>query len=117
MSQGELLRKAKVIGRTKDGNRDVICSYDHNHFLNTLTYDVEFSYVEIKEYSVNVIAKNVYSQVDEDGYNARILDSIADCRKCSNVVDESDMCLRTKSTCTCLRHTAFSLSLLILWKN
>ena len=38
LPQGELLRKAKVIGRTKDGNGDVIGSYDPNPFLNALTY-------------------------------------------------------------------------------
>ena len=61
LPQGELLRKAKVVGRTKDGNGDVAGSYDHNPFLNALTYDVEFSDGEINEYSANVIAENMCS--------------------------------------------------------
>ena len=40
LPQGELLRKAKVIGRTKDGNGDVAGSCEPNAFLNTLTYNV-----------------------------------------------------------------------------
>ena len=54
LPQGELLRKAKVIGRTKDGNGDIAGSYDPNLFLNALTYDFEFSDCEIKECFTNV---------------------------------------------------------------
>ena len=61
LPQGELLRKEKIIGRTKDGNGDVAGSYDPNLFLNTLTYDVEFSDGEIKEYSANMIVENMHS--------------------------------------------------------
>ena len=60
LPQEELLRKAKVIGQTKDGNGDIADSYDANPFLNTLTYDVEFSDSNIKEYSANVIVENIY---------------------------------------------------------
>ena len=49
LPQGELLRKAKVVSRSKDGNGDIKGSYDPNTFLNTLTYDVEFPDGEIKE--------------------------------------------------------------------
>ena len=100
LPQGELLRKEKVIGRTKDGNGDLAGSCDPNPFLNALTYDGE-----IKEHSANVIAENMYSQVDENGCNAQMFDSIVDYRKDSNAVDKSDMHLRTKSGQQRLRHT------------
>ena len=48
MSQGEILRKTKVVGLTKDVNGDVTGSHDPNLFLNTLTYDVDLSDGEIK---------------------------------------------------------------------
>ena len=112
-----MLRKAKIIGRTKDGNGDVAGSHDPNPFLNTLTYDVEFSDGDIKEYSANVIAENMYSQVDENGCNTQMFDSIVDYRKDSNAVDKSDTRLRTKSGQQFLHHTTSSWSLFILWKN
>ena len=117
LPQGELLRKATVIGQTKDGNVDLTVSHDPNPFLNTLTYDVDFSDGEIKEHSANVIAENMCSQVDEDGCNIQKLDSIVDHSKDINVVDKSDMRLHTKSGQQHLRHTASGWSLLILWKN
>ena len=56
---GESLRNAKVIGRSKDHNGNMVGSYSEN-----LIYDVEFQDGEIREYAANVIAENKYSQVD-----------------------------------------------------
>ena len=72
-------------------------SCDKNFFLKTFTYDVEFPDGDIKECSANVIAENVCSQVDEDGSNTQILDSIVDCRKDSNAFDKAYTRLRAKS--------------------
>ena len=71
-------------------------SYDTNIFLNTLTYDIEFSDGDIKEWSANVIAENMHSQVDEDGRNIQILDSIVDYRKDTNALHKTDARTRTK---------------------
>ena len=78
LPQGKLLQKAKVIGRTKDGDIDVAGSHDPNAFFNALTYDVEFSDGEIKDHSANVIDENTCSQVDEDDCNIQILDYVVD---------------------------------------
>ena len=61
LPQGEEMRNAKVIGRSKDSDGEVIGTYDENPFLNTIIYDVEFPDGEIKEYAANVIAENMYS--------------------------------------------------------
>ena len=58
--QRELIKKATVVGRTKDGNGDVTGSYDPNTFLNTFTCDAEFSYSEIKEHSANAVTENMH---------------------------------------------------------
>ena len=42
LPQRELLRKSKVIGRTKEVNGDLIGSHNPNPFLDGLTYDVQF---------------------------------------------------------------------------
>ena len=117
LPQGEQLRKAKVVGRSTDGNGKVTGSYDPNPFLNTLTYDVEFPDGEIKEYSANVIAENMYAQVDDEGHSVQILDSIVDYRKDSSAVEKADMYVHTKSGQRRLRQTTSGWSLLILWKN
>ena len=114
LPQGELLWKSKFIGRTKDGHGDATGSHDANLFLNTLTYDVEFSDDDVKEHSADVIAENMCSQVDEDGCNDQILDSIVDHRKCRSVVDKSAMRICTKSGQKRLRRKTSGYSLLLL---
>ena len=54
-------------------------------------------YGKMKKYSANAIAKNIYSQIDEDRCNTQILDSIVDYMKGSSAVDNADMHLCTKS--------------------
>ena len=49
LPQGGSLRKAKVVSQSKDENGDIKGSCDPKLFLNTLIYDVEFPYGEIKE--------------------------------------------------------------------
>ena len=114
LPQRELLQKVNVISRTIDGNGDVTVSCDPNLFLNTLTYDVEFSDGEIKQCLANVKDEKRHSQVDEDGWNNHILDSIVDYKKDSNAVYKTDARLCTKSGKQCLHHTTSSWSLLVL---
>ena len=91
LPQGETLSKAKVIGRAKDNNGEVIGEYDTNPLLNTIMYEVEFPDGDIKEYAANVIAENMYSQVDGDGHQAQIMDSLVDYRKYNTAIDKADM--------------------------
>ena len=59
LPQGEEFKSAKVIGRSKDDNGNVVGKYDDNPLLNTMTYNVEFSDREMREYRANVIEKYV----------------------------------------------------------
>ena len=58
-----------MIGRARDENGEIIGEYDPNPLLNTSIYNVEFPDGEIKEYAANVIAENLYSQVDIHGHS------------------------------------------------
>ena len=50
--------------------------YHKNPILNTLVYDIKFPNGELKEYSVNVIAENLLSQVHDKLFSLTIFDSI-----------------------------------------
>ena len=56
LPQGENIQSAKVIGRSKDMDGNIVGTYDNNSRLNTMLYNVEFPVGEIQEYSVNVVA-------------------------------------------------------------
>ena len=56
-------------------------TYDSNPYLNSMIYQVEFHGVQVKEYAANVIAKNILTQVDADGFSLTMLDAIIDYQK------------------------------------
>ena len=68
LPQGDRLVPAKVIGRTIDPTGRTVGTYNDNPIINTCVYDVEFPDGEVKEYSANVIAENLLSQVDTQGF-------------------------------------------------
>ena len=111
------MRNAKVIGRAKDSDGAIIGSYDDNPFLNTLVYNVQFPDGEVKEYAANVIAENMYSQVDTDGYRYQLLDSIVDHRKNGRALDQEDMYITTKKGHRRMRETTAGWDLLVQWRN
>ena len=117
LPQGENMHSAKVIGRSKDIDGNIVGTYDDNPYANTMVYDVEFDNGEVKEYAANVIAENMYAQVDADGYSHTMLDSIIDHVKTSDAVERSDMFVTTSSGTRRHRETTSGWKFLILWKN
>ena len=71
------MKKVKVVGWSKDDDGNIIGKYDINPMLNTMVYDVKFPGGSIREYGVNVIENNMYSQVDSDFFcNPSFLESL-----------------------------------------
>jgi len=64
----------------------IMGSYDDNRFLNSMIYEVEFPDGQIKEYAANIIAKNILTQVDSDGYSITMMEGIIDYKKDNAVV-------------------------------
>ena len=71
---GEYMRSARVIGRATDANGIPVGTYNSNPVLNTRIFNVMFPDGNIQQYSANIIAENIYSQVDEEGYRYVLLD-------------------------------------------
>ena len=74
LPQGEGFTNAKVKCHACDLNGDMVGQYDPNPLLNSVIYDVEFPDREIKQYSANIIAQNMYEQVDAEGYSRKTFD-------------------------------------------
>ena len=74
------LEAATVIGRSKDGEGKYIGTYDKNPIVDTTVYDVMFEDGTVSQYSANIIAESIYSQVDEEGFRYQVLDHISDHR-------------------------------------
>ena len=67
---------AKVIRQSIDINGNIIGDLDKATSLNSLVYDVKFPDSAIKKYAANVIAENILSQVNSNGYHTQELEQI-----------------------------------------
>ena len=78
MQQGEDLVPCTVRQRTVEPYGKTMGTYDDDPYRNTIIYDVEFPDGQVKEYSSNLIADNIISQVDNDGFSKSLLKAIVD---------------------------------------
>ena len=117
LPKGENIQLARVIGLARNEDGSAIGMHDDNPMLNTLVYDVEFPGGTIKEYAANVIAENLYSQVDTDGRSYMLLDAIIDYKKNENAVSKADKYVTTKSGRRRLRKSTAGWKLLVAWKD
>ena len=117
LPQGENLQSARVKGRHTDENGNVTGQYDTNPLLNSLIYDVEFPDGTVREYAANVIAENMYSALDENGFSQLILDCILDHCKDGSAISKADKYLITKRGNRRLRKSTIGWKLLVRWKD
>ena len=117
LPHGEKMHNAKVKQRTKNIEGDQIGTFDPNPLLNSILYDVEFPDGEIKQYSANIIAENMYSQVDTQGHSTSLLDSIIDYRRDGNAVHKDDQYVYTKSGQRRYRKTTEGWKLLVRFRD
>ena len=74
----EAVTTGKVTPRALGPDGQVAGTYDDNPFLNTIIYEVEFPDGKVKDYAANVIAENMLTQVDSDGFALTMMDGIID---------------------------------------
>ena len=92
-------------------------TYSENPAINMMVYDTEFPDGEVKEYLANVIAENMYSQVDDEGYITRQFDCIIDFSSNQEAVTADNYYTTTKSGNRQYRKTTDGWKLLVLWKG
>jgi hypothetical protein len=80
-------RWGRVINCAKGiGGEPVGCAHT-NPFFDMREYEVEFTDGTIERYAVNVIAKNMYAQVNDKGNMFQLLDEIMDHKKDDTMID------------------------------
>jgi hypothetical protein len=84
------MKLGKVVRRLTDENNLPTGKAHDNPILDTREYTVEFDDEEQLEYAANVIAENIYAQVDDEGRKYMLMDSIIDHRKDENAVPKDD---------------------------
>ena len=115
---GESMSRGKVTKRAIGPDGTVAGTYDDNPYLNSMIYEVEFPDGQLKEYAANVIAENMLTQVDADGFSLTMMEAIIDYRKDEALaVSKADKYLVTPQGQKRLRKTTIGWSLLVKWAD
>ena len=117
IQNGDEMAMGKVVRQSLDADGRTTGTYHDNRFLNTITYDVEFSNRQVKEYGANIIAEKMLIQVYLDGYSLSLMNSIIDYQQDpSQAIPIEDKYITTKSGQRRLQKTTKGWKLLIKWK-
>jgi len=81
LPKGENMVLGKVTGRKRDLDGNPIGKDHSNPIFDTHLYQVQFPNGRVEEYSANIIAQNIYSELDTEGFRYILLDSIVDYEK------------------------------------
>ena len=117
LTQGDKLRMAKFIGRTVGPDGKTVGTFNDTPIFNLIVYDVEFPDGEFKEYAANIIAENMLSQVENEGFTFYLLDSILDFNHYEQDVSKDDQYATTKRGSRRLSKTTCGWKLLVQWKD
>ncbi len=108
---------ATVLRRTVDENGRMIGTYNDNPLLNTMVYDCVFPDGTTKEYAANIIAENIYNNVDFDGYASSSSYVIVDHKRSGDAIRMEDKYFVTKTGTKRIRQTTKGWSMLIEWAD
>ena len=115
---GESMERAKVTRRSLGPDGQVVGKYDNNPNLNSIVYECEFNDGTIREYAANLIAENMLTQVDEDGFSITLMEGIIDHRKNHDTaVSREDAYVVTRRGQKRPRKTTAGWEFLIKWKD
>jgi hypothetical protein len=111
------LTKAKVISRKRDADGNLVGHRHHNPILDTREYEVEFPDGAVDTFMANLIAENMYSQVDANGCLYALLSEIIDHKSNGSAVQKDDGFKTTKDGQVRPRYTTKGWKLLVSWKD
>jgi Reverse transcriptase (RNA-dependent DNA polymerase) len=111
------MTKAKVTGRKRDADGRPVGKRHNNPMLDTKEYEVVFPDGATDIFTANIIAENLYSQVDEEGNSYSIMSEIIDHKRDGAAVTKDDGMETTKDGLQRPRRTTKGWKLLVSWKG
>ena len=111
------ITKAKVTGRKRDADGNPLGKRHANPMLDTREYEVVFPDGATDVFTANIIAENLYSQVDEEGNSFSIMSEITDHKSDGAAVTKDDGWEQTKDGHRRRRRTTKGWKLLVNWKD
>jgi hypothetical protein len=91
---GDDIRSGKVVRSKRELGGTVRGRANGNSMLDTRTYEIEFPDGPSDEYTVNVIAENMYAQCDIEGRQYNLMEGIIDHKTDGHAVAPADMYIK-----------------------
>jgi hypothetical protein len=107
----------RVTKRAKNDEGAPIGTANSNPLLDSRAYEIELADGNIEILRANVIAENLFAQVDDDGQRFQLLDEISDHRKEDDAYLGDDAFVEDKKGRKHLRKSYRGWSLLVSWKD
>jgi len=107
----------KVIARKRDHDGNPIGKAHNNPILDTRLYQVIFPDGETAEYSANVIAESLYSQIDNEGNQFLLLDELIDWKRTSESIPDEDILQISHNGNIHKRRTTKGWKICVKWKD
>jgi hypothetical protein len=117
LPRGGEAHRGTVQRRVKDGDGLPVGRANQNPLLDTREYEVVFPDGATEAYTANLIAENIYSQVDDDGRQFAILSEIVDHRSDRTALKKAEGYSETKSGNLVPKRTTRGWEILCEWKD
>jgi hypothetical protein len=117
LPRGGESHRGTVRRRAKDEDGKPIGKRASNPILDTRTYEVEFPDGSIDTLSANLIAENLYSQVDDEGRQYQLIDEIIDHRKDGSALQGDDGTYIDRAGKNQPKRTTRGWEILVSWKD
>jgi hypothetical protein len=117
LPKGDTFLLGKVIGRKRDAEDNLIGTAHSNPIFDTRLYQVQFPEGQVEEYSANIIAQNLYSQLDSEGHRFVLLEDIIDYDKNEDAVPYENRFIVSNNGNIHKRRTTKGWSLCVMWKD
>ena len=107
----------KVTKRLRDADGRPIGTAHENPHLDTREYTVEFTDGHCEALSANLIAQNLFSEIDDEGKRHVLLDDIIDFRKTGAAVSPEDAFITMSNGVKRRRQTTLGWQVLCQWRD
>jgi hypothetical protein len=114
---GGQMERARVIGRTRNEDGKPIGKRDPNPILDTREYEVEFPDGSTEIYAVNLIAENLYAQVNSEGHEELFMSEIIRHKSDGSAVNADDGSTESVNGALRPRIMTKGWKLEVLWKD
>jgi Reverse transcriptase (RNA-dependent DNA polymerase) len=110
-------KRAKVRGRKRDADGLLIGIRNDNPMFDTRQYEVEFPDGSTETFTANLIAENIYSQIDSEGHSFAVMNEIVDHRSNGHALSKDDGTFRDKYGRKHMKITTRGWDLQVEWKD